>query len=437
MLDGTIAIVGRPNVGKSTLFNRLLAERLAIVADTPGVTRDRIYGDCQWLDKNIRIIDTGGIQLASAPFQEEINAQVEIALDEADLIIFLVSGKEGLTADDRYIATLLRQRAKPVILAVNMIDDIALINNIYEFYALSFGDPLAISAVHAIGIGDLLDKAVKLLPAVKEDNYDGMIKFAIIGRPNVGKSSLTNALLQENRVIVSPISGTTRDAIDSVFEAEGQKYAVIDTAGIRKRGKVWENIEKYAVLRAKKAIDRADVVLVVLDGESGIIEQDKHVAGLAHEALKAVIIVYNKWDLVTKDEKTTAELTLKIRNEFPYLDYAPIAFVSAKSGQRVFSLLKLINEAYQNRQLRIKTNVLNEVVFDAQLSNPPKPRNGKRLKIYYATQVKAAPCVIVIFVNDPELMHFSYRRYLENKIREAFGFTAVPLEILVRKKEES
>lgn len=435
MIDGTIAVVGRPNVGKSTLFNRMLEQRLSIVEDSPGVTRDRIYGDCQWLSKTFRLIDTGGIQLDDAPFQKEINAQVEIAVEEADVIIFIVNGQEGLTNDDEYIAKLLRKSKKPVVLAVNKTDDIAMINNIYEFYKLGF-EPIALSASHGIGVGDLLDKCVELMPDKKSDAYDGMIKFAIIGRPNVGKSSLTNAFLNQERVIVSNIEGTTRDAIDTVFNANDKSYVVIDTAGIRRRGKIYENIEKYSVLRAKAAIDRADVILVVIDGEKGIIEQDKHVAGLAHEALKGVIIVYNKWDLVEKDEKTMSLIENKIRTEFSYLDYAPITFTSAKNKQRINTLLPLIDLVYQNVNLRIKTNVLNEVIMDAQLSNPPKTHNGKRLKIYYASQVETAPCVIVLFVNDPELMHFSYQRYIENKLREAFGFEGVPIKIIARKKED-
>ena len=436
MIDGTIAIVGRPNVGKSTVFNRMLEQRLSIVEDTPGVTRDRIYGDCSWLNKTFRLIDTGGIQIADQPFAKEINMQVEIAIEEADVIIFLTSGKEGLTNDDQYIARLLRKSNKPVVLGVNKIDGQEKIDNIYEFYSLGLGDPIPVSGSHGIGIGDLLDECTKQMPDKQKDSYEGMIKFAIIGRPNVGKSSLTNAFLKQDRVIVSNIEGTTRDAIDTVFVANDKTYVVIDTAGIRKRGKVYENIEKYSVLRAKGAIERADVVLIVIDGEKGIIEQDKHVAGLAHEAKKGVIIVYNKWDLVEKDDKTMDKITKEIRDQFAYLDYAPIAFTSAKDGKRVNTLLPLIDEVYNNVNLRIKTNVLNEVIMDAQLSNPPKTHNGKRLKIYYASQVETAPCVIVLFVNDPELMHFSYQRYIENKLREAFGFEGVPIKIIARKKED-
>jgi GTPase len=436
MIDGTVAIVGRPNVGKSTVFNRMLEKRLSIVEDSPGVTRDRIYGECEWLSKTYRLIDTGGIQIKDVPFQKEINAQVEIAIDEADVIIFLVDGRNGLTSDDEYIARLLQKSKKPSILAVNKIDDFSMIDNIYEYYKLGIGDPIAVSGVHGIGIGDLLDKVSENMPDKQIEDYEDMIKFSIIGRPNVGKSSLTNAFLKQDRVIVSNIEGTTRDAIDTKFSVDGVDYVCIDTAGIRKRGKVYENVEKYAVLRAKSAIDRSDISLVVLDASTGIIEQDKHVAGLAHEAKKGVIIVYNKWDLVDKDDKTMANITKQIRKEFVYLDYAPIAFVSAKELKRVNTILPLINMVYENLNKRIKTSVLNEVILDAQMAIPAKPKNGKRLKIYYASQVSSAPCTIVLFVNDPDLMHFSYERYIENKLREAFGFEGVPINIVCREKEK-
>ena len=436
MIDGTVAIVGRPNVGKSTVFNRMLEKRLSIVEDSPGVTRDRIYGECEWLSKTYRLIDTGGIQIKDVPFQKEINAQVEIAIDEADVIIFLVDGRNGLNSDDEYIARLLQKSKKPSILAVNKIDDFSMIDNIYEYYKLGIGDPIAVSGVHGIGIGDLLDKVSENMPDKQTEDYEGMIKFSIIGRPNVGKSSLTNAFLKQDRVIVSNIEGTTRDAIDTKFSVDGVDYVCIDTAGIRKRGKVYENVEKYAVLRAKSAIDRSDISLVVLDASTGIIEQDKHVAGLAHEAKKGVIIVYNKWDLVNKGDKTMANITKQIRKEFVYLDYAPIAFVSAKELKRVNTILPLINMVYENLNKRIKTSVLNEVILDAQMAIPAKPKNGKRLKIYYASQVSSAPCTIVLFVNDPDLMHFSYERYIENKLREAFGFEGVPINIVCREKEK-
>ncbi|MBQ1289606.1 MAG: ribosome biogenesis GTPase Der [Erysipelotrichaceae bacterium] len=437
MIDGTIAIVGRPNVGKSTIFNRMLEERLAIVEDTPGVTRDRIYGDCEWLSKTYRVIDTGGIQLEDQPFQKEIRMQVEIAIEEADVLIFVVNGNDGITKDDEFVASLLRNSKKKVVLAVNKIDNTEKIANIYEFYRLGFSDPIAVSGVHGIGIGDLLDACVALMPERRIEEETGSIHFAVIGRPNVGKSSLTNAFLKQERVIVSDISGTTRDAIDTPFTVDGQSYVVVDTAGIRRRGKIYENIEKYSVLRSKNAIDRSDVVLVVLDGDTGIIDQDKHVAGLAHEALKGVIIVYNKWDLVEKDDKTMSKITKKSRDEFKYLDYAPIAFVSAKNQSRIQTILPLIRQVYENTKKRIPTNVLNEVIYDAQLNNPPKTHNGRKLKIYYASQVQTAPCVIVLFVNDPELFHFSYERYLENQLREAFGFEGVPIKILARQKESS
>ncbi len=435
MIKGIAAIVGRPNVGKSTIFNRMIGERKSIVEDTPGVTRDRIYGKVEWLTQEFRLIDTGGIQLADQPFQEEIRMQMEIAVDEADVIIFVVNGKEGITNDDEYIARMLQRSEKPVILAVNKVDNAEMQANIYEFYNLGIGDPIAISGVHGIGIGDILDEVLKSFPDKKVDDYEGMTKFCLIGRPNVGKSSLVNALLKEERSIVSQIEGTTRDAIDTPFHHEDKDYVVIDTAGIRKRGKVYEAIEKYSVLRAMSAIERSDVVLVVLDGELGIREQDKHVAGYAHEAGKGVILVYNKWDTVEKDEQTMNQITKKLRQEFIYLDYAPILFVSAKSGQRVNALLPLIDEVHDFSLLRIQTNILNEVIMDAQLMTPPPTHKGQRLKIYYASQVAVAPPTIVLFVNDPSLLHFSYQRYLENRLREAFGFTGTTLRIIARERK--
>lgn len=435
MIKGIAAIVGRPNVGKSTIFNRMIGERKSIVEDTPGVTRDRIYGKVEWLTQEFRLIDTGGIQLADQPFQEEIRMQVEIAVDEADVIIFVVNGKEGITNDDEYIARMLQRSEKPVILAVNKVDNAEMQANIYEFYNLGIGDPIAISGVHGIGIGDILDEVLKSFPDKKVDDYEGMTKFCLIGRPNVGKSSLVNALLKEERSIVSQIEGTTRDAIDTPFHHEDKDYVVIDTAGIRKRGKVYEAIEKYSVLRAMSAIERSDVVLVVLDGELGIREQDKHVAGYAHEAGKGVILVYNKWDTVEKDEQTMNQITKKLRQEFIYLDYAPVLFVSAKSGQRVNALLPLIDEVHDFSLLRIQTNILNEVIMDAQLMTPPPTHKGQRLKIYYASQVAVAPPTIVLFVNDPSLLHFSYQRYLENRLREAFGFTGTTLRIIARERK--
>lgn len=435
MISGVVAIVGRPNVGKSTIFNRMIGERKSIVEDIPGVTRDRIYGKVEWLTKEFRMIDTGGIQLANQPFKEEIQVQVEIAIEEADCILFIVNGKEGMTRDDEYIARMLQKANKPVILAVNKIDDFSQNDNIYEFYALGLGDPMAISGAHGIGIGDVLDAIIKTFPTRKMHEYEGMTKFCIIGRPNVGKSSLVNAILNQERVIVSNMEGTTRDAIDTPFKREGKEYVVIDTAGIRKRGKVYESVEKYSVLRAMSAIERSDVVLFVIDGEKGIREQDKHVAGYAHEAGKAIIILYNKWDCVEKDHSTMIKIEKEIRSQFLYLHYAPILFVSALTKQRVQTILPLIDQVHETSTLRIVTNVLNEVIMDAQLVTPPPTHNGRRLKIYYASQVAVAPPTIVLFVNDCELLHFSYKRFLENKLREAFGFEGTTLRILARERK--
>ncbi|MBP3399273.1 MAG: ribosome biogenesis GTPase Der [Erysipelotrichaceae bacterium] len=436
MNDGVIAIVGRPNVGKSTIFNRIIQERLSIVEDTPGVTRDRIYAKGNWLTREFRVIDTGGIQIEDQPFQVEIKAQVDIAIEEADVILFVVNGREGCTNDDMFIARMLQRSGKPILMLVNKIDDINLVDNIYEFYQLGLDcDPIAVSGIHGIGMGDVLDMCVQMFPDKKVDEYEGATRFALIGRPNVGKSSLVNAILNEERVIVSDIEGTTRDAIDTPFTHDGKDYVVIDTAGIRKRGKVYESVEKYSVLRAMSAIERSDVVLFVLDGESGIREQDKHVAGYAHEAGKPIIIVYNKWDTVEKDDKTMYEVTDRIRKEFVYLSYAPIIFVSAKTHQRVHTLFDKIDEVYNYSKLRIATSVLNEVVLDAQIATPAPTHNGKRCKILYASQVASAPPTFVLFVNDPELLHFSYQRYIENKLREAFGFDGSPIRILARKKD--
>lgn len=436
MIHGIVAIVGRPNVGKSTVFNRIIGERKSIVEDTPGVTRDRIYGKAEWLTKEFRIIDTGGIQLEHQPFKEEIEMQVEIAIEEADTILFLVNGKEGITRDDEYIARMLQKSKKPVILGVNKIDDGSAMDNIYEFYALGLGDPIPVSGSHGIGIGDILDKMIESFENVKYNDYEGSTRFCLIGRPNVGKSSLVNAILNQDRVIVSNVEGTTRDAIDTPFKREGKEYVVIDTAGIRKRGKVYESVEKYSVLRAMSAIERSDVVLVVIDGETGIREQDKHVAGYAHEAGKGVIIIYNKWDCVDKEEESVVSIEKEIRKQFVYLQYAPILFVSAKTKQRTHLILPMIDDVHNFSTLRIQTNVLNEVILDAQLMTPPPTHNGKRLRIYYASQVAVAPPTFVLFVNDPELMHFSYKRFIENKLREAFGFDGTTLRIIARERQK-
>lgn len=435
MISGVVAIVGRPNVGKSTIFNRFAGERISIVEDTPGVTRDRIYTTIDWLTKKFNLIDTGGIQLDDADFQTEIFMQVEIAIDEADTIIFIVDGLTGLTSDDEYIASLLRKSGKKVILAVNKIDDIEHLNNIYEFYNLGLGDPMAISGEHGVGVGDVLDEVVKSLEGKEIVSQEGKIRFAVIGRPNVGKSTLVNKMLNEQRVIVSDIEGTTRDAIDTPFkDDEGNEYVVVDTAGIRKRGKVYESVEKYSVLRAMSAIDKADVVVFLIDGEVGIIQQDKHVVGYAHDAGKPIVIAYNKWDAVHSEEKDTVAMTEKIKNEFVYLRYAPILFISAETGQRVHRILPLVKELYENSRRRIQTSVLNEVILDAQMMTPAPIHDGRRLKIYYATQVAIVPPTFVLFVNDENLLHFSYKRYLENRLREAFIFDGTPIKIISRKR---
>ncbi|MBP3853638.1 MAG: ribosome biogenesis GTPase Der, partial [Erysipelotrichaceae bacterium] len=424
----------RPNVGKSTVFNRLIGQRKSIVDDTPGVTRDRIYGEVEWLTQTFRLIDTGGIQIEDQAFSSEINIQVDIAIEEADVILFMTSAMEGVTTDEMAIAKKLQKSKKPVIVVVNKTDNESLQMMQYEFYQLGLGDPMIVSGIHGIGFGDLLDKIMELLPQQTENIYEGVTSFCCIGRPNVGKSSLVNTILKEERVIVSDIEGTTRDAIDTPFSYNGQEYVIIDTAGIRKRGKIYENIEKYSILRALSAIDRSEVVLFLIDGETGIVEQDKHVAGLAHDAGKGIIIVYNKWDTVEKDQNTMHKIKDRIYKEFVYLNYAPIVCVSAKTGQKVQQILPLIDQVKEACNRRIATNVLNDVILDAQMLNPPKPHNGKQLRIYYASQVSVAPPTIVLFVNDPDLLHFSYQRYIENKCREAFDFEGTPIRILARKR---
>lgn len=435
MTKPVIAIVGRPNVGKSTIFNRIVGERVSIVEDTPGVTRDRIYSSGEWLTHDFNIIDTGGIELSDAPFQIQIRAQAEVAIDEADVIIFMVNQREGLTQTDEMIAQMLYKTNKPVVLAVNKVDNPEMRADIYDFYALGFGEPFPISGSHGLGLGDLLDEVAKHFKDEGDDLYDeDTIRLSLIGRPNVGKSSLVNAILGEDRVIVSNIAGTTRDAIDTEYSYEGQDYVLIDTAGMRKKGKVYESTEKYSVLRALKAIERSNVVLVVLDAEEGIIEQDKRVAGYAHEEGKAIVIVVNKWDTLEKDSKTMKKFEDEVRKNFQFLDYAPIAFVSAKEKQRLRTLFPLINEASENHKKRVQSSTLNEVITDAIAMNPTPTDKGRRLKVFYATQVAIEPPTFVVFVNDEELMHFSYKRYLENQIRDAFGFEGTPIKIIPRKR---
>ena len=430
-----VAIVGRPNVGKSTLFNRIIGTRLSITDDQPGVTRDRIYSKASWLSKEFFLIDTGGIELGDAPFLTEIKAQAEIAMDEADVIIFVVDCRTGVTDDDTYIAKILYKTKKPVILAVNKVDDQKFRENIYEFYALGFGDPIPISSSHGIGTGNLLDKIIEDLPKKVQEENDDAIKFAIIGRPNVGKSSLTNTLLNENRDIVSPIEGTTRDAIDSRFTAYGKEYVVIDTAGLKKRGKIYENVEKYSSIRSIDSIERADVVLLMLDASTGILEQDTHVGQYIEEFNKPCIIVVNKWDLIDKDSKTMQRWTDDIRGTFKYLDYAPIVFLSALENKRVQTLFPEIDRAHDAYYKRMSTSVLNDVISEAVLMFPPSEFNGGILKVYYASQVGIEPPTFAIFVNEPKYLHFSYYRYLENQIRKNFDFFATPIKIELRKRD--
>jgi ribosome-associated GTPase EngA len=438
MARPVVAIVGRPNVGKSTIFNRIIGDRLAIVEDKPGVTRDRIYGASEWNGKPFSIVDTGGIEIdAGDEIMRSVRAQAELAIDEADVIVFMVDGKTGLTHADEEVARLLFRSGKPVVVAVNKLDNPGRIDSIYEFYGLGFGEPIAISGSHGTGISDLLDRVVEALPEPADEAYDDdVIRVALIGRPNVGKSSLVNAILGEERVIVSDVAGTTRDAIDTPFEKDGRKFVLIDTAGMRKRGKIYETTEKYSVLRSLKAIERSDVVLVLINAAEGIIEQDKHIAGYAHEAGKASVLVVNKWDAVEKDDKTMRQFEVRIRDQFQFMSYAPIVFLSAKTKQRLHKLLPVVEHVAEQHAMRVQTHLLNDIVADAVAINPPPTDKGKRLRINYATQVAVKPPTIVLFVNDPELMHFSYSRYLENKIREAFAFEGTPLRIIVRKKSD-
>ncbi|KRM72602.1 ribosome biogenesis GTPase Der [Lacticaseibacillus brantae] len=431
----TLAIVGRPNVGKSTIFNRILGERVSIVEDTPGVTRDRIYGTAEWLGKEFNVIDTGGIDMGDEPFLTQITQQAEIAIEEADVILFLTSIDNGVTEADERVAQILYRADKPVILAVNKVDNPERRQDVYDFYSLGFGEPYPLSGTHGLGLGDALDAVFAAFPEEGHDEEDDSVKFSFIGRPNVGKSSLVNAILGENRVIVSNIEGTTRDAIDTKFEADDETFTMIDTAGIRKRGKVYENTEKYAVLRALRAIDRSDVVLVVLNAEEGIREQDKKVAGYAHEAGRGIIIVVNKWDTLDKDNHTMGDFEDLIRREFQYLDYAPIIFVSAKTKQRLQNLPQMILQVAENQTRRIQSSVLNDVLMDALAVTPTPTVNGKRLRIYYMTQVAVKPPTFVVFVNDPDLLHFSYQRFLINQLRNAFDFDGTPIHLIARSRK--
>ncbi len=431
-----VAVVGRPNVGKSTLFNKIAGERISIVEDKPGVTRDRIYAEVEWLKYNFTLIDTGGIE----PKSEEIipaqmRRQAELAMETADVIVFIVDGREGLTSVDRDVAELLRKTKKPVIVTLNKVDTRHQSENFYEFYELGMGDPVEISAAQGLGIGDLLDEIVQHFNTDGTGEYDDdVIKVAMIGKPNVGKSSLINRILGEDRVIVSDIAGTTRDAIDTPFTDGEDRYVLIDTAGIRRKSRITENIEKYSIIRAIAAVEKSDVCLLVIDASEGVTEQDKKIAGYSHENGKGMVIVVNKWDIIEKDNHTMNEFIKQIRNELTYISYAPIVFVSALTGQRMNKILEEVKHVSNQNAMRIPTGSLNEVIGEAILLNQAPSDKGKRLKVFYATQASVKPPTFILFINDKELMHFSYLRYLENKIRENFGFEGTPIRFILREK---
>lgn len=435
----TVAIVGRPNVGKSTLFNKITGKRISIVEDTPGITRDRIYGEAEWLGKHFTLIDTGGIE----PFSKDIilsqmRQQANLAIDMADVILFMVNIRDGLTAADKDVAAMLQKSNKPIILVCNKADAPGeLPMEAYEFYNLGLGDPVAVSSVHGLGVGDLLDMVVSYFPQdLEEEDESDIIHVAIVGKPNAGKSSLTNKILGENRVIVSEIAGTTRDAIDSRFEKDGQEYIIIDTAGMRKRGKINEDVERYSVVRALGAVERADVCIIMIDAAEGITEQDTKIAGYVHEQGKACIIAVNKWDLVDKETNTMNEFRKKVKEGLNFMMYAPSVFISAQTGQRVDSLFEMIKSVLAENKKRISTGLLNDVINDAVAMVQPPSDKGKRLKIYYGTQSGVQPPTFVLFVNNSELAHYSYVRYLENQIRAKFGFEGTPLKFIIREKGE-
>ena len=440
MAKPIVAIVGRPNVGKSTLFNIFANSRISIVEDTPGVTRDRLYATAEWLDHEFMMVDTGGIEIMNADaIAVSIRQQAQIAIKEADVILFVCDARAGITTEDADVARLLRQSKKPIVLAVNKADSPKQEMNTFEFYNLGIGDPIAVSASNHLGLGDLPDAVVAKFPSDKmagDLEEEDEIKVALIGRPNVGKSSIFNALVGEERSIVSDVAGTTRDAIDTPVVRNGQKYLFIDTAGMRRKAKVDEPIEKYSVMRSLRAVDRSDVVLMVFDAVEGVTEQDKRIVGYAHEAGKAVILVVNKWDLYEKDNSSTLRYTETLRKELVFLQYAPVVFVSAVTKQRIHRLPEVISYVAEQNAMRIATSILNQVIEDAVAINPPPTEKGKRLKILYVTQVKIKPPTFVIFVNEPEIMHFSYQRYLENKLREAFGFEGTPIQMIIRGKNE-
>ena len=433
-----VAIVGRPNVGKSTFFNDIVGSRVSIVEDTPGVTRDRIISDAEWCGRHFLLVDTGGIE----PDNEEtipaqMRAQAEMAMDMADVIIFLVDGKEGLTHADIDVADILRRKQKKVVLVANKIDNRKVPDTIYDFYELGLGEPMQVSSINKLGLGDVLDEVFdKIPPDAFEEEEEDDIKIAIIGKPNVGKSSIVNAFLGEDRVIVSDIAGTTRDSIDTPFEKDGQKYTLIDTAGIRRRSKVNDDIEKFSVIRAMAAIERCDVALMVIDGTEGLTEQDKKIVGLAHEAGKGIIVVVNKWDIVEKETNTMRDMEKKIKGELAFMSYAPVMFTSALKGQRLGPVIDKAKAVAENRAMRISTGQLNSLIADAVLMNNTPSDKGKRLKIYYVSQIGVKPPLISFVVNDRDIMHFSYARYLENKIREGYGFEGTSIKFVFRERSE-
>lgn len=431
----TVAIVGRPNVGKSSLFNRIVGERISITDDKSGITRDRLYQEAEWLTRKFNLIDTGGIDIGNAPFLDEIKEQALIAMDEADVIIFVTDGITGLTDSDYHIAKILYKSVKPVIIAVNKIDDIVHLNNAFEFYALGFSDPIAISSHHGIGIGDLLDKVISYMKEEHKEEEDDAISLAVIGRPNVGKSSLVNAILNKERVIVSDISGTTTDAVDSIFIKNGTKYKIIDTAGIKKRGRIYENFDKYSVLRALTALERADIALLVLDASTDILEQDLHVASYIQEYNRACIIVVNKWDAVDKDHKTMRKFEEKIRDRFKFLSFAPIVFISAKYKNRLNTIYPVIDLVYNNFTKDLDTKTINDILIDATLMNPPSIFNHGKANFSFAVQTDIKPPTISFIVNDPNFIHFSYERYLQNQYRNIFELEGTPIKFNYRKKD--
>lgn len=435
-----VAVVGRPNVGKSTLFNALAGEMISIVKDTPGVTRDRIYADVTWLDKSFTLIDTGGIEPDSSDvILSQMRDQAQIAIDTADVILFMTDVRQGLQDADSKVADMLRRSHKPVILVVNKVDDFQkYMPDVYEFYNLGNGDPVAISAANRLGVGDMLDQVISHFPEdAGNEEEDERPKIAIVGKPNVGKSSIVNRLIGENRVIVSDIAGTTRDAVDTEVVHNGREYVFIDTAGLRRKNKIKEELERYMIVRTVSAVERADVVVLVIDAVEGVTEQDAKIAGIAHERGKGVIIAVNKWDLVEKDDKTIYKFTDRVRDVLSYMPYAELIFISAVTGQRLPKLFDLIDMVIENHSLRVATGVLNEIMTEAVALQQPPSDKGKRLKLYYITQVAVKPPTFVIFVNDKELMHFSYTRYIENKIREAFGFRGTSLKFIIRERKEN